>query len=498
MTVKHRNFKKLKAPDHKLLNMRAAAAKRAKVNEQVSEVEHLRVMLQIHKDRARSEIHAESGVVNKVSSFRMNNKDRDAFETLFAAVSKNVSFAKLQAQFPGSVAGPDEDEKDVLEETAIKKDNSSVLPEWLKGVCRNRTLFLNTAFIDGDVSVATVAWAPWICMQNPNEIVWERLDRVVTAVPESFLYGDQGDAPQEVPLARVRPVFRYTGAFSKDLRGGVHSDESLWVLDDLLFCYDDCVLAATAPVSFDDFTRHHPKVKTTSTNRAKGMPRRKREHDEITAQLLEEMPFLTAKDLGLAPKKSSVSKERSDMPPTLVHGDPDDDVSDSASEEEEVEATADAEAKYDPDVVEVLKTINETRDEWEHDPEREMYFYVHNRGGYDLAKRTGKGLDSATAFARSEALRFCKLFKWPRQKGFMYSKYDGVTNPNMLAREWCRLGHWYCLLWTAAGEDESYEFTEDDRCPPDKEFIEWACTVDPMSSTWPKIMEVQAAFPGTF
>jgi cbb3-type cytochrome oxidase cytochrome c subunit len=71
-----------------------------------------------------------------------------------------------------------------------------------------------------------------------------------------------------------------------------------------------------------------------------------------------------------------------------------------------------------------------------------------------------------------------------------------MANSNRLAREWARIGHWYCTLWHEAHCADDFRFNADAHAPPaDADFIDWALTVEQDSKLFDAIISVRHAFP---
>ena len=75
----------------------------------------------------------------------------------------------------------------------------------------------------------------------------------------------------------------------------------------------------------------------------------------------------------------------------------------------------------------------------------------------------------------------------------------GEEESNNLAREWHSRSHHFYMLWCEAGSDYAYRFTQDDfdSYIPSEEWFDWGTSVDIGNETiWPRITEVNQAFPG--
>ena len=148
------------------------------------------------------------------------------------------------------------------------------------------------------------------------------------------------------------------------------------------------------------------------------------------------------------------------------------------------------------DVAELAKELISDRITYAHDVDRNMHFYVHNRGGQDTNRRLGMSSDYATVFARNSGRPFCRAYNWPSQKGYGHLKYGGIRNSNFLAREFARISHHFCVLWVMANSLGDFLFSRDDYPPPYPDFEEWVSTVLLSSThTLNAIADIKALLP---
>ena len=112
------------------------------------------------------------------------------------------------------------------------------------------------------------------------------------------------------------------------------------------------------------------------------------------------------------------------------------------------------------------------------------FCYVHHRGGEDTCRRVGQVTDIATCFARSLAVSFCKHFLWPKQKGFTYTAVGDRHVADLLARQWCRRGNYFCALWHAHDCADDFHFTEADKPEENLEFVEWMSSIQEDDFLW--------------
>ena len=139
--------------------------------------------------------------------------------------------------------------------------------------------------------------------------------------------------------------------------------------------------------------------------------------------------------------------------------------------------------------------MDELRLEWERQ-EDGIHFYSKLRGGTWTARRKGTVADSTSMFARSHVEPWCHVYSWPRQRGFMHSKY-GVDDATFLAEEWARRSEYFYVRWLENGASNDYTFTQEDVAlyAEPLEWVTWASEVDPESETFDRIMELRRAVP---
>ena len=96
-------------------------------------------------------------------------------------------------------------------------------------------------------------------------------------------------------------------------------------------------------------------------------------------------------------------------------------------------------------------------------PHDETLFRVRQRGGVSNVEAGRDAVNCAAVFANAgPAVRFCEIYGFKGQRSYHYRKYGGMGPSNSLAREWCRVGNYYCAVWVEHDCDESYTFTPSD------------------------------------
>ena len=68
----------------------------------------------------------------------------------------------------------------------------------------------------------------------------------------------------------------------------------------------------------------------------------------------------------------------------------------------------------------------------------------------------------------------------------------GIEGANKLAREWSRVGNYYCCIWVALDCKAEYAFSHDDiDAVQSLEFIDWCLELDMESAAYEKSKEVR-------
>ena len=145
--------------------------------------------------------------------------------------------------------------------------------------------------------------------------------------------------------------------------------------------------------------------------------------------------------------------------------------------------------------VSVREQVLARREEWSHDFE-ESFFYVRQLGGNWTNQMLGQATDAATAFARKSVWPWCRLFSWPKQKGYSYSAYE-VEGANFLAREMAFRGNFFYCIWRSHGSDPTFRYTDEQlrSYVPGIDWLNWTCEQDIEYAVFDRITEIGAAFP---
>lgn len=247
-------------------------------------------------------------------------------------------------------------------------------------------------------------------------------------------------------------------------------DELLFVLPAVLHGPGG-VFVRAEPVAFDEFCK--AIAPPPEKQRAATSSRRTRATVLVglLEKLREEFPWLTEEDVRQA--KEKVANKLSDS-------------AESGGHPGQIVGEADYEEQaYDK----VMAALEEKRQEWAfEDDDATTNFYVLQAGGVWMRKFKGVESDAAHAKGRAHTHAFCKRFSWPRLKVFTFRSY-GERACNLMAREWCRKGHFLFEAWVQSvgaetfldREAEALAFTESE------EFLDWA--------VWSKITELREAWP---
>lgn len=117
-------------------------------------------------------------------------------------------------------------------------------------------------------------------------------------------------------------------------------------------------------------------------------------------------------------------------------------------------------------------------------------------GGLWTAANKGVPADCAACLTRRIAEDFCKMYKFPKKKSFMFNLY-GEVSAVALATEWSKRGNYYFGRWTEAGADLGYAFSDDDikGCEEDLDWLDFACGIEISDPAFPRITEVRAWAP---
>ena len=237
--------------------------------------------------------------------------------------------------------------------------------------------------------------------------------------------------------------------------------------------------AATCHRAADRAIAKRPRVGAPS-NAGLAEPRRK---------LKEEFPWLSYEDIDNAicsKVPAGVAEGR--------HGSASESEPDGAqvASDKDVAVYIDMEAAFEH----VAGELQELRDEHAVDSDDNEYFFMRIQGGRWTFGHKGVLADAATCFSISYTRHFCDRYRWPKQRGFAFSKY-GQQEAINLATEWANRGNHFARIWYDAGCPDGFKF-EPMGChafPETLEFVDWCLSSDPASTTWERIVEVRSAAP---
>ena len=73
---------------------------------------------------------------------------------------------------------------------------------------------------------------------------------------------------------------------------------------------------------------------------------------------------------------------------------------------------------------------------------------------------------------------------WPKQKGITYIAVGDRWTADLLARQWCRRGNYFCALWHAHDCADDFHFTEADKPEENLEFVQWMSSIQEDDFLW--------------
>lgn len=259
----------------------------------------------------------------------------------------------------------------------------------------------------------------------------------------------------------------------------IQADSELWIIPDLMW-RGSALVAPTAPVPFEEFTAYHVTKKVKAPGSEDSRPARQKNDDYVMAKILEEFPWLSAKTI------QEVFDDTGEMAP--LHPPPPaaavDSVDDEALEERLLTAF---------DRLRDLRAEHAAEDD---DEETMDHFYYRIMGGKWTEKHKSKVADACGTFARSHAQVWSRLFKWPTQKSFAFSKYGERDSIN-LAKEWSRRGNFFCQLWYDEDAPADFAYTDEQlqTYQESEGFLDWATSIDVNSDTMDAIIEMRKCLP---
>ena len=377
--------------------------------------------------------------------------------------------------------------------------------------------------------LGTPSWAKHVCRRRDN------FHGVVLAQvgddgpPEYWLVMFAKLSPtQQVNLLKLRPrpVLNFDDAANEDALGMPYGHISFEYLppefateNDVDFAEDDlmCIQglrfqgghASTSHglVPFDVFLSRSLAADGPPEDDTRAIPKKRPKFShEVRQALLQEHPWLTEEDLQ--PKqKVARRREVGGMCRTAADLDPEakSDDSSSGSDDGAGHELADGDlpeeaGAFDMHIVDEEGGMDELRgmrEGWAWDGEDLLPFYTHVLGGRWLLRERGLAADAVSGFARAWAKDWCALYKWPRSMRFTYEKY-GKPQAHELAREFCRRGTYFFMLWYDSPDtDEEFVYTEDHIRSYEEpiEFVDFMLGEPDASAAFDKGMEVRRIRP---
>jgi hypothetical protein len=392
------------------------------------------------------------GMPNKVTSFRSSAEQKQSFAEVFKTNRDMLSYEAMRS-WDGSPQQLSDTVFSELEQH-FPKSNRRALPAWMRLMCSHRDEFKRCVLYVGDGDPRETVYMPLSLCQSPMSIVWLHLKRVPHVLP-TFGILDRAIA---LSVCHTHAYSFGVVDFSLDEIGVVDGDP-LWVMDGFSFSHGDVARSHADPIPFETFTKHmrssaHASERSAST--------RSKIPKSILDEMRAEFPWLTDEDLGLAASRAT----------------------DSIRSKSGAKATDEALVLDDVAMDELLERMREEREVWKTDDD-DLYFYVKLRGGKWTIEHAGVGNDCVGSFSRAGiATDFCNNYTFPSMKTFRFSKY-GVESARALAREWARLGNYYCILWVSKECDAVYDFTADEiHDSQDLDFLDFCMTLNVEDDAW--------------
>ena len=222
------------------------------------------------------------------------------------------------------------------------------------------------------------------------------------------------------------------------------------------------------------FPRKKDIAKPRPVDRRSGMAKAVRD------QLLEEFPWLTEADVGVA-LAGRASRSTT--------------VGDEEADRKRPAKVLDAEEVEDI-VLQTSKELAAQRLELSHGDD-DTHFYTRVPGGNWTKQFLKTAANGSMVCGRSHTAKFCKLNSWPFQKTYFFSAWT-QEGANHLARLWARMGNHFFQIWADAGEKYDFVFipAHAESIEENQEFLDWACSLDVASEVFAEVMRVRSLRPG--
>ena len=198
------------------------------------------------------------------------------------------------------------------------------------------------------------------------------------------------------------------------------------------------------------------------------------------ARLLDIFPWLSA-----AMVDKALEEAEKEVLPAVAEG-----LAEAAEIAHDLDEMHDIVAKAMDHLMEIRMAYADEEDE------PPIHFYSRIVGGRWTAEHVGVAADSSIAYARRHSYDWCRMYRWPRQKGFAFATYS-ERNAVELSKEWVRRGNYYKQLWDDAGSPLDFAYTDAhvEGYEESLVFLEWACSIDADTATMDRIIEVRRVRP---
>ncbi len=428
----------------------------------------------------KAERDRDSGLRNTIDSMRLSIADVDELASMCSGPrlrgeALDPEWTRL-IESPPPLPRPLEDKLDELEARIEAEDGPKpVRPWWNPILCVSRYEFLNTALYDADD--ADIVYKFVVAKIQPRVVVFLRCSREHQTAPDLSKLSSNVVEDEYDPLLKV---LDYSGdRYLMDTDVNFSDDSRIMVLPGLKFVGDRLVSRHDA-VCFEDFLRGVRRP--TAAPRDRGdrpdgvKVQRKR---DIDAYLLEEFPWLTAKDLDVREAPPGVAREKAADKS---------DVEDADTDGEPPELYPPVPAEGADDVDDALALLAERRAEWNVDYS-ELAFFVRILGGKWTKEHCKVFSNAVACFLCKYAAPSCKIYTWQQQRTFHYAKFTG-EGAMKLAHAWTQKGDWFFGVWMGQ-DDDYYTYSDEDLASfvPDDDFLTWSLTLDVESPAFRAVHE---------
>ena len=420
------HFHSLDSEQRGVLEIRASAHKKRRVDDLSLAKDHLLAQLSLLRQRQHQA--QQSGIVNHLDSVRFTQSDFDRFSELWAQLGPR-DLRDQRAEPPRLVPAAMEDL--IQAEIASQHVPENPHPDWLAGLVTHRDLFAGTGLFSASASPESdVVYKLMLAMYGPYRAVFLECRRR-PRVPMSFIrYGD----------------YHYD-----DFRFVDHNAVPFLSSADIMVYGEMPLVGAHVhtvgePLPWSLFTQFHSR-KVSQTRTTTTDTRSRRPTDPEVLRLLQlEFPWLSLQELQeLLTKGGGQQSAR-------THGG-------SSSSSGGVQSPGATDLPEDI-VVSVSNELSALRDTVGHGS-GPGHFTVKVLGGEWSLTRFQKAATDIGVYPKDKATDiWCKGVGWPPspgQKSFSVSKF-GQENAHQLATAMCRLANYYITSWIDQGSPSGFSF----------------------------------------